>query len=132
MTSPVTTIPGRTSRTRSGRATPFRDVLAFLGGHWRRRPALVASVGGAMVAATLADVAMPVFAGRLIDAVARGAAEAGALQAAVLALGAMAGLGAAVLGLRHLAFLGIVRLTLVAMTEIAQEAFWRVQRFSTD
>ncbi len=85
-----------------------------------------------MIAATLADVVMPVFAGRLIDAVARGAAEALALRAAVLALAAMAGLGAAVLALRQLAFLGIIRLTLATMTEIAQEAFWRVQRFSTD
>jgi ATP-binding cassette subfamily B protein len=115
-----------------GRATPFRDVLVFLLGHWRRRPALVAAVGAAMVAATLADIVMPVFAGRLIDAVARGDADRAALSAAVAALAGMAGLGAATLVLRHLSFLGIIRLTLATMTEIAQEAFWRVQRFSTD
>jgi ATP-binding cassette subfamily B protein len=67
---------------------------------------------------------MPVFAGRLIDAAAP--------RAAVIALASMAGLGAGVLVLRQLAFFGIIRLTLATMTEIAQEAFWRVQRFSTD
>jgi ATP-binding cassette, subfamily B, bacterial len=116
----------------SGRATPFRDVLGFLIGHWRRRPSLAGAIGAAMVVSTLADVVMPVFAGALIDAVARGAGDPRALRAAIAALGGMAGLGAVALLLRHLAFVGIVRLTLATMMEIAQEAFWRVQRFSTD
>src|ERR1700749_1350876 len=121
-----------TTLEKNGRASPYRAVFRFLCGHWRRRPALVAAIAASMIAATLGDVAMPVFAGKLIDAASREPAEAGALRAAIVALASMAGLGAGVLVLRQLAFFGIIRLTLATMTEIAQEPFWRVQRFSTD
>jgi ATP-binding cassette subfamily B protein len=114
-----------------GRATPFRDVFRFILGHWLRHKASFIAVGLAMVAATLADVVMPIFAGQLIDAVATGA-EPQAAHAAIMALGGMAGLGVLMLVMRHLSFLGIIRLTLRVMTEVAQETFWRVQRFSSD
>ncbi len=116
----------------SGRANPFRAVLGFVLGHWRRRPALVGGIAAAVIASTMADVLMPIFAGRLVDAVAHGAEDQAARAAALAAVGAMAALGAAMFALRHLAFLGIVRLTLGIMAAIAQDAFWRVQRFSTD
>ena len=45
---------------------------------------------------------------------------------------AMAGLGAVLAAARYLAFLGIVRLTVRLMRRMASDAFWRVQRFSTD
>jgi ATP-binding cassette subfamily B protein len=84
-----------------------------------------------MVGATIADMLMPIYAGRLVDAVGlldRGASR----QAALAALAAIMALGAAMIVLRHLSFMGIVRLTLRIMAAIAQEAFWRVQRFSTE
>ena len=84
-----------------------------------------------MLAATAADLAMPVFAGRLVDAVALADRAAGR-DAAITALAAMAGLGAVLLGFRYLGFLAIIRLTTRMMRAAAQEAFGLVQRFATD
>lgn len=108
-------------------------VLAYTAGHWRRRKLLVARVAGAILLATLADVFIPFFSGRLVDALlladtAREVALANALQA----FGIMVGLGAAMVTLRHYGWLGVIPLSLGMMTDIAQETFARVQRFSTD
>ena len=92
---------------------------------------MVAATIGAILLATAADLAIPVFAGRLIDAVS-GADRAAGKNAAVAALGAMAGLGATQIAGRHLAFLGIIRVTTRMMRQAVREAFWRVQRFATD
>ncbi len=114
-------------------ALPFRNVLLFTWRHWRRHPWLTAGTAGAMIAATVADMLMPVFAGRLVDAAGLLAADRDAArQAALAALAAMLALGAAMIVMRHLSILAIIRLTLRIMTDMAQEAFWRVQRFSTE
>ncbi|MBN8997848.1 MAG: ABC transporter ATP-binding protein, partial [Rhizobiales bacterium] len=52
---------------------------------------------------------------------------AAALQAFAIALG----LAAFMVLARHIAFIGLIRFTLRMMGEVAQEAFFRVQRFST-
>ncbi|KFC67480.1 ABC transporter related protein [Bosea sp. LC85] len=83
-----------------------------------------------MMAATAADLFMPLYAGRLVDAVAGEGASA--LDAALWALGAMLVLGAVSVLFRHLGFIGITGMTLRTMSETAQEAFARLQRFSTD
>ncbi len=115
------------------RARPFCDVLLFAWRHWRRHPWLVAATAGAMIGATVADMLMPLYAGRLVDAVGLLDADRAAAQhAALTALAAMMALGAAMIVMRHLSFLGIVRLTLRIMAAMAQEAFSRVQRFSTE
>ncbi|WP_207459736.1 ABC transporter ATP-binding protein [Azospirillum sp. SYSU D00513] len=114
------------------RADAIRTVLAFTFGHWRRQPRLVAAVALAMAGSTFADVLMPLFAGRLVDALASGVDRAEAREAALYAFGAMAGLGALMVVLRHLAWSGIIPLTLRIMSDVAQDAFHRVQRFSTD
>jgi ATP-binding cassette, subfamily B, bacterial len=114
-------------------AWPFRDVLGFTWRHWRRHPWLTAGTAGAMIGATVADILMPVFAGSLVDAIALlEVSREAAWRAALAALAAILVLGVAMIVLRHLAFLGIIRLTLRIMTAMAQEAFWRVQRFSTE
>src|SRR6202020_813365 len=96
---------------------------------------------GAMLMATVADLFMPVFAGRLVDAVAAHAAHATshayetklqALHAALWALGSMAALGAVLVAGRYFALVAIIHLTLRLMSRFARDAFWRVQRFSTD
>src|SRR6516165_6312978 len=97
-------------------ARPFRDVLLFTWRHWRRHPWLAAGTAGAMIGATLADMLMPIYAGRLVDTV--GLLEAdrdAARHAALAALAAMMALGAAMIVMRHLSFKGIVRLTLRIM-----------------
>jgi ATP-binding cassette subfamily B protein len=112
---------------------PFRDVLLFTWRHWQRHPWLVAGTAGAMIGATVAEMLMPLYAGRLVDAVELiGADRDAARQAVIAALAAMMALGAAQIVMRHLSFWGIVRLTLRIMAAMAMEAFWRVQRFSTE
>ncbi len=115
----------------------MRDVLSFLFRHWRREGWLVAGVSAAMITATVADLFMPVFAGRLIDAVATHAAHASvskvqALHQALWALGSIAALGVVLVAGRYLALVAIIHLTLRLMSRFARDAFWRVQRFSTD
>ena len=86
-----------------------------------------------MVAATMADVFMPFFAGRLVDALTLVSADRDAAgYAALTAFGAMVALGAGMVVLRHLGWSGIIPLTLRMMRDVSQDAFHRVQRLSTD
>ncbi|HEX4064504.1 MAG TPA: ABC transporter ATP-binding protein [Acidobacteriaceae bacterium] len=118
---------------RVGSRSAVGEVLKFLFRHWRREARWVTVVAASMAFATGADLLMPVYAGRLVDAVAaRAAMRAHGLHGAVMAIAAMAGLGTILMVARYVAFLGIVRLTLRLMTRMASDAFWRVQRFSTD
>jgi len=111
----------------------MREVLAFLFRHWRREKWLVVWVALCMIMATTADLLMPVYAGKLVDAIAMHAAQRSlALRGALGAIGMMALLGAMLTFLRYVALAGIIRLTLRLMSRFAGEAFWRVQRFSTD
>jgi ATP-binding cassette subfamily B protein len=109
-------------------------VLAFVLALWRGHPALVCGIAAAMVAATLTDVFLPIYAGNLVSAVsaAAGGHDARALRAAGRALGIMVALGLIQQLLRYGAFIGIVRLTTGVMSEVARHAFHRVQRFSSD
>jgi ATP-binding cassette, subfamily B, bacterial len=111
----------------------MREVLTFLFRQWRREKRLVFGVALSMIVATAADLLMPVYSGKLVDALAmQGTAHSLALRAAVRAIGMMALLGAMLTVLRYAALAGIIRLTLRLMSRFAGEAFWRVQRFSTD
>lgn len=108
-------------------------VLAFLFHHWRRERWLPVWVALCMTVATGADLLMPVYAGRLVDAIAmHAAARPLALRSALIAIAMMAVLGGLLTVLRYVALVGIIRLTLRLMSRFASEAFWRVQRFSTD
>jgi ATP-binding cassette, subfamily B, bacterial len=111
----------------------MREVLTFLFRHWRREAWLVAAVALSMITATIADLFMPVFAGRMVDAIAVHAGTHGqALHAALSALAMMLLLGAILVTGRHLSLISISRLTLRLMARFASDAFYRVQRFSTD
>jgi ATP-binding cassette subfamily B protein len=112
------------------RREPFRAVLGFVFRHWGRQRIRVTLVALTMMAATAADLFMPLYAGRLVDAVALGG-ERG-LNPALIALAAMLLLGAVTVLFRQLGFLGITSVTLRTMYDTAQEAFARLQRFSTD
>jgi ATP-binding cassette, subfamily B, bacterial len=120
---------------RGSRNSPnaMRDVLSFLFRHWRREAWLVAGIALSMMIATIADLFMPVFAGRMVDAVAMHAGtHRQALRAALWALATMLALGGILVTGRHLSLMGITRLTVRLMARFASDAFWRVQRFSTD
>jgi ATP-binding cassette, subfamily B, bacterial len=111
----------------------MREVLTFLLRHWRREAWLVTAVALSMIIATIADLFMPVFAGRMVDAIAVHAGTHGqALHAALSALGTMLLLGAILVAGRHLSLMSISRLTVRLMARFASDAFYRVQRFSTD
>jgi len=115
-----------------GRAEAFRAVLGFTFVHWRRQTWLAGAIAGTVLVATAADVALPVYAGRLVDAVASGGDRLAARDEALFAFAIILALGAVTVGMRHLSFIGIIRFTLRMMTEVAQETFQRVQQFSTE
>ncbi len=111
----------------------MRDVLAFLFRHWRREAWLVTGIALSMVIATIADLFMPVFAGRIVDAIAANTANhRQALHAALSALATMLLLGGVLVAGRHLSLMGISRLTIRLMARFAGDTFFRVQRFATD
>ncbi|MGY6281847.1 ABC transporter ATP-binding protein [Methylorubrum extorquens] len=113
------------------RADVVRRVLAFVVRGWRRRVGLVSALVAAITLATLADVMLPLYAGRLVDALA-GAERQAALQAALPAFAIMTALSLATVLLRHVAWSLVVPLTLGTMSDIASQSFARVQRFSTE
>lgn len=119
----------------------MRDVLAFLFHHWRREKWLVVGIALCMIVATCADLLMPVYSGKLVDAIAsheaaaivtHAAAGSLALHAALRAIAMMVLLGTVVTVLRYVALTNIITLTVRLMTRLASDSFWRVQRFSTD
>ena len=115
------------------RGGAFRSVLGFTWTHWRRQPVRLLLIMAAFLTGTLADVLTPLYAGRLVDAVASGSAsDPAAWNAAIAAFAALIGLAIGATVLRHLGFMGIIELTLKMMADIGADAFHRVQRFSTD
>jgi ATP-binding cassette subfamily B protein len=112
---------------------PFIKVVAFALGRWRRQGWLVGLISALFLVQTLADILMPLYAGRLIDAISSAHQDpAAARSGALLALAFMVGLALVGVAARHGAFIGIARFTLEIMTDVARATFWRIQRFSTD
>ncbi len=115
------------------RGQAYGKVLRFAAGHWRNQPKRVALIIGLFFAETIADILTPFFAGRLVDAVASGAATNEiAWNGALTAFFVIVALGAGAVIIRQFAFQNIIALTLRMMSDIAQNAFHRVQRFSSD
>jgi len=116
----------------SKRPAAIRLVLPFVFRHWLKQPGRGLIVAGGLLGATIADLFMPVFSGRLVDALTRGPSDPDARHAALIAFGAIVALGATSVVLRLAGLQAIVPFTLKTMSDVAQEAFIRVQRFSTD
>ncbi|QTH22257.1 ABC transporter ATP-binding protein [Rhizorhabdus wittichii] len=116
-----------TSTRDKGRTDSIRRVLTFTFRHWSRLRGRAAFVALFITAATVTEIFVPLFAGRLIDALA-----ADRRDTALALFGAMAALGLAMVVLRHIAWAGIVPFTLRMMGDVTRDAFHRVQRFSTD
>src|SRR4051812_38308787 len=114
------------------RPAAIRVVLPFLFRHWRNQPAGAALVAVSLLGATVADLFMPVFSGHLVDAMASGSADPAARRAAFTAFAAIVALGLASVILRLIGLRAIVPFTLRTMSDMARDAFMRVQRFSTD
>jgi ATP-binding cassette, subfamily B, bacterial len=116
----------------SQRAAAIRVVLPFVFRHWRKQPGKAALVAAGLLGATAADLFTPLYSGRLIDAVTAGAADPAAPRAAFSAFAAIVALGLGAMLLRLVGLRVIVPFTLRIMSEVAREAFVRVQRFSSD
>lgn len=115
------------------RGQAFKDVLGFTFLHWARQPGRIFTITALVLFSALADVLTPMFAGRLVDAIASGpASDTVAWHAAITAFCVLSALGLGATLLRQGVFFNIIRLTLKMMSEIAANAFHRVQRFSTD
>src|SRR5262245_6231621 len=110
----------------------IRAVIPFVFRHWLNQPVLMLTVAGSLLGATVADLFMPVFSGHLVDALTRGAAEPAARHDAFSAFGAIVALGLLSVVLRLAGLQSIVPFTLRFMSDVARDAFMRVQRFSTD
>jgi len=113
-------------------AAAIRVVIPFVFRHWLNQPVAALTVTAGLVGATAADLFMPVFSGRLVDALTRGPAEPAARHAALSAFGAIVALGLLSMILRFAGLQAMVPFTLRIMSEVARDAFMRVQRFSTD
>ncbi|MBC8737538.1 ABC transporter ATP-binding protein [Paraburkholderia sp. UCT31] len=115
------------------RGQAFKDVLGFTFRHWAQQPGRIVVIAALALFTAGADILTPVFAGRLVDAIAAGpASSAPVWHHALAAFGALAALGLTATLLRQGVYFNIIRFTLKMMSEIAARAFQRVQRFSTD
>jgi ATP-binding cassette subfamily B protein len=105
----------------------YRLVFSFCWSHWRRQKGRVAAMALTILIATTIDAVLPLLFGRLIDAVAAGAADQ-AFHRVLIVMGT----AIALVAFRFSTFGLLVDSTLTVMRAIAEEAFQRVQRFSTD
>ncbi len=115
------------------RGQAFKDVLGFTFRYWGRQPLRIVVIVALALLSAVADVLTPMYAGRLVDAVASGAAgDQLAWNAAITAFWLLVALGVGGTLLRQAVFQNIISFTLKMMNGIASNAFYRVQRFSTD
>lgn len=105
----------------------YRLVFSFCSGHWRRQPWRIGLMAATMLAGTAIDAIIPMLFGRLIDAVA-----ASSHDAAFQAVGVVLAAAIALVVFRFVTFGLLVPSSLRIMRDIVEEAFHRVQRFSTD
>lgn len=110
----------------------MRSVLPFVFRHWLKQPVRALAVAFGLLGATVADLFMPLFSGHLVDAVSAGATDPAARRAAFVAFGVIVALGVIAVVMRFAGMQAIVPFTLRIMSDVAREAFGRVQRFSTD
>jgi ATP-binding cassette subfamily B protein len=114
------------------RSAAIRMVLPFVFRHWLNQPLLALTVAGGLLGATVADLFMPLFSGRLVDAMTQGPADLTARHDAWSAFGAIVALGLVSMILRFAGLRVLPTFTLRIMSDVAREAFMRVQRLSTD
>ncbi|AZO50287.1 MAG: ABC transporter ATP-binding protein [Mesorhizobium sp.] len=114
------------------RDSAFCSVLAFTVRHWTREPARLVIIMTAILGSALADVLTPLYSGRLVDAVARASTtKVTAWDPTLTASFMLVAITLGAVVTRHVTFMGINHMTLRMMSDVAGEAFHRVQRFST-
>lgn len=114
------------------RPIAIRAVIPFVFRQWLLQPYRAAFVLVGFLGATAADLFMPIYSGHLVDALTSGPYHNAARHAALAAFGGIVALGLVSMILRLIGLHAIVPFTLKTMSDVAREAFMRVQRFSTD
>ncbi|MBH5396492.1 ABC transporter ATP-binding protein [Bradyrhizobium sp. CNPSo 4010] len=107
-------------------------VLPFALEHWLKQPVRATIILVGFLGATVADLFMPVYSGRLVDALTSGPSDQAARHAALIAFAGTLALGLLSIIFRFMGLQAIVPFTLKTMSDVARGAFMRVQRFSTD
>ena len=108
-------------------------VAKFTAHFWVRQPWTVALALGCVMVTTLADVFTPLYVGKLVDALGRFVTDAEVAHGEALwYFGLLMALGAVLVVGRRTLFATIVTFTLRMMPQMAQEAFFHIQRLSTD
>lgn len=108
----------------------YKRVLSFCLHYWMLSPPLFFGILSARIASTLVDVAVPVSAGFLIDAIANGSRDNPGPAFRALAL--FIGLGATFAISRQLVTFLLNRLSGQSIAAIGRDSFRKVQRFSAD
>ena len=112
------------------RGDAFRKVLGYTFNHWRGQKTRLCLMVLGMLLATAADVLTPLYSGRLVDALSLSGDNA--WNQAISALIILLVLGALAVTMRQLTFYVVTDFTLQIMRAMAQSAFGKLQRFSTD
>ena len=121
------------SRKKLFKADAFAKVLGFTFRHWAKQPLRATFIAFLVLAATLAEAFSPIFAGRLVDAVASGSGQDDTFWIpAVTAFVTMTALYLGSVVLRQFVFFNLIGFTLRMMNDVIANAFQRVQRFSSD
>ena len=108
-------------------------VAGFARRHWSRQPRMLAVLLGSVMITTLADVFTPLYAGQLVDAIGRFVTEGDSAHAdALWAFALLLALGAVIAAGHRVTFGALVAFTLKIMPEVAREAFFHIQRLSSD
>jgi ATP-binding cassette subfamily B protein len=111
-----------TSRRTERGKEPFLRTIRFVADRWRRQWRLALAMATGLVLIAAAELALPIFAGQMVDSLADPARpRAAAVLDALRAFAAILGLGVALVVLRWGLFKGIIRFTLRMMSEVARD-----------
>ena len=110
----------------------YKDIIRFTLEYWRRRPLMGWAALGFWTAAILIDTLIPIYVGKIIDAVIAAAQDKASMDAALIYVGIFFGLGACFQILRWAGFQSWIRFALGNLHDILTESMHKVQRFSSD
>jgi ATP-binding cassette subfamily B protein len=120
-------------RKKKGGRDPFLHTLGFVARQWRRQPGYAALIASGVLLMAVIELVLPTLAGRLVDILTGTTADRdAALRQALMILAGIVGCGATVVALRQGVFMVVIAFTLRIMSNVATEAFARVQRLSTE
>lgn len=106
-------------------------VLPFALEHWLKQPVRATIILVGFLGATVADLFMPVYSGRLVDALTSVPSDQAARHAALIAFAGILALGLLSIMLRFTGLRAIVPFTLQTMSDVARGAFFAREQGQT-